>query len=147
MPDLWTDRFLARLIGTDSGCWQWTGHIAANGYGQFWLDGRTQYAHRVAYTAVRGLIPAELELDHLCRNRACANPDHLEAVPHRTNVLRGVGFCAHKARQTHCIHGHAFTTANTYRDPANGTRKCRTCRAAARARSRHRRRGVHRAAA
>ncbi|MGY5129225.1 HNH endonuclease signature motif containing protein [Streptomyces nigrescens] len=142
----WLDRFLSKIVETPAGCWQWTGYLLPNGYAQFWRGGQKLYAHRVAYEAVRGPIPDGLVIDHLCRNRGCANPDHLEAVTSRINTLRGIGFCAIRARQTHCIHGHAFDAANTYVAP-NGTRKCRTCRAEARDRSRRRRREVTRAAA
>ncbi|MEV5567572.1 HNH endonuclease signature motif containing protein [Streptomyces sp. NPDC052196] len=146
MPRDWTDRFLARLADTERGCWEWRGTRDRDGYGQMWLDGRHRSVHRIAYEAVCGAIPDGLVIDHLCRTRACANPDHLEAVPHRVNVLRGVSFAARKARQTHCVNGHAFTTTNVYRAP-NGTRKCRTCRAAANHRYQRRRRGVSCAAA
>ncbi|MEU5302229.1 HNH endonuclease signature motif containing protein [Streptomyces noursei] len=142
----WTDRFLAKIRDAEGGCWEWTGGRTSDGYGTFWLDGRQQYAHRVAYETLRGPIPDGLVIDHLCRNRACANPAHLEAVTNRTNILRGVGFCASRAQQTRCVHGHAFTAPNTYIAP-NGTRKCRTCRAATSRSVRRRRRGVTCAAA
>jgi hypothetical protein len=146
MPREWTDRFLAYVADAPRGCWQWTGYLMPNGYARFSVAGERQYAHRVAYEAVHGPIPNRLVIDHLCRNRGCVNPDHLEAVTQRTNVLRGVSFAAARARQVRCLHGHRFTEANTYVAP-NGTRKCRTCRAAARARSRCPRQGVSRAAA
>ncbi|MFC8095360.1 HNH endonuclease signature motif containing protein [Streptomyces sp. NPDC057301] len=142
----WTDRFLAKIRDTEGGCWEWTGARTSKGYGSFWLDGRMQYAHRVAYESMRTPIPDGLVIDHLCRNRACVNPGHLEPVTNRTNILRGVSFCATRARQTRCVHGHAFTAANTYRAP-NGTRKCRTCRNTTSRRSRVRGRGVTCAAA
>ncbi|MCT9090599.1 HNH endonuclease [Streptomyces sp. ASQP_92] len=142
----WTDRFLARLTDTERGCWEWIGTRDRYGYGQMWVDGRYRSTHRLAYERLRGPIPDGLEIDHLCRNRACANPDHLEPVTHRTNILRGVSFAACKARQTHCIHGHAFTSATVYRAP-NGTRKCRPCRTTANQRYRRRRAGVSCAAA
>lgn len=141
MPREWTDRFLARVTDAPGGCWQWTGYLMPNGYARISVNGERQYAHRVAYEAVRGPIPDGLVIDHLCRNRGCVNPDHLEAVTQRTNVLRGVSFAAARARQVRCLRGHRFTKANTY-VAGNGTRKCRTCRAAARARSRRRTQGV-----
>ncbi|MEU2393982.1 HNH endonuclease signature motif containing protein [Streptomyces sp. NPDC007369] len=128
-----TDRFLAKVTDAEGGCWEWTGHIMNSGYGRFWLDGEQQYAHRVAYEVLRGPIPAGLVIDHLCRNRRCANPDHLEPVTNRTNILRGEGFAARRARQTHCLRGHLFDNGNTY-VARNGTRKCRRCRANARSR-------------
>ncbi|WKX70035.1 HNH endonuclease signature motif containing protein [Streptomyces sp. XD-27] len=146
MPCDWTDRFLARVTDTERGCWEWTGTRDRNGYGLMCIDGRRRSVHRIAYEAVRGPIPVDLEIDHLCRTRACANPDHLEAVPHRINVLRGVSFAARKARQTHCVNGHRLDAVTIYRAP-NGTRKCRICRTAANERYRRRRRGVACAAA
>jgi hypothetical protein len=71
-------------------CWTWTASDNGQGYGQFYLrSGRKVHAHRYAYEAVVGPIPAGLELDHLCANPSCVNPRHLEPVPHRTNMLRG----------------------------------------------------------
>ncbi|MEU5130018.1 HNH endonuclease signature motif containing protein [Streptomyces mobaraensis] len=139
----WAERFLDRIGESSKGCWQWSGPLDRDGYGRVWHNGRNALAHRVAYEMLRGPIPAGLELDHLCRNRACVNPHHLDAVPHRTNVLRGTSWAARRARQTHCLRGHEFTEDTTYRAP-NGTRKCRVC---GRERSRRRRQGVTRASA
>ncbi|MFF0744203.1 HNH endonuclease signature motif containing protein [Streptomyces sp. NPDC004111] len=144
MARTWADRLLDRLIDAPGGCWIWTGCLDRDGYGRMRVDGRRQYVHRLSYEGLRGRIPAGLEIDHLCRVRACANPDHLEPVPHRVNVLRGESFAALKARQTQCVNGHTFTAGSVYRAP-NGTRKCRPCRAAANQRYRQRRTGVHRA--
>jgi hypothetical protein len=83
-------------------------------------------AHRVAYEIYRGPIPEGLVLDHLCRNRQCVNPSHLEAVENRTNILRGTGFAAHHARKSHCPQGHEYGTENTYLDKG-GMRHCRAC--------------------
>ncbi|MFM9368081.1 HNH endonuclease signature motif containing protein [Streptomyces sp. Da 82-17] len=146
MREDWTDRFLAKITEADNGCWEWQAARLPTGYGRFYLNGKHRYAHRVAYEAVKGPIPDGLVIDHLCRNTSCANPDHLEAVTNRVNVLRGVGFFADRARQTRCIRGHRFDAANTYR-ARNGTRKCRTCRRAAACEYRRRRRGVRCAAA
>lgn len=126
-------RFWAKVDLSDpGGCWLWTASTR-NGYGQFWAGNRTasghprmDYAHRFAYEWLVGPIPPELELDHLCRVRLCVNPDHLEPVSHRENLLRGETQTAKRAAQTHCIHGHAFTEENTY-VKRNGTRACRTC--------------------
>ncbi|WP_406321032.1 HNH endonuclease signature motif containing protein [Streptomyces sp. NBC_00519] len=141
----WTDRFLAKVADGNGGCWDWTGHIKPNGYGQVTIGGRKLNAHRFAYETLRAPIPDGLVIDHLCRNRRCVNPDHLEPVTHQTNVLRGIGPTARNAKATHCVRGHDFNAANTYIRP-NGARQCRACHAA-HSRARYSRRGVPRAAA
>jgi hypothetical protein len=72
-----------------NGCWLWRWSTNNKGYGRIRVDGAEWLAHRYVYTRQRGPIPPELELDHLCSNRRCVNPDHLEAVPHRVNCRRG----------------------------------------------------------
>lgn len=106
-------------------CWIWTGALMTKGYGTLENGQRREGAHRIAYKLRYGSIPEGLTIDHLCRNKPCVNPGHLEAVTNRTNVLRGVGPSAQNARKTHCLRGHEYTEANTYR--SNGKRSCRTC--------------------
>lgn len=132
------ERFEAMIDATGD-CWEWNGNLTPNGYGYFWIDmGRgQQFAHRVSYQLFHGSIPPGLTIDHLCRNHACVNPDHLEAVTQKVNLLRGFGPTGLQARQKACIHGHPFDEVNTYR-AANGTRKCRICRARIKAASRQR---------
>lgn len=103
-------------------CWRWTGHISRDGYGSVWSEGRTRIAHRVVYQLLVGPLGRLEQLDHLCRNRACVNPDHLEVVSGRTNILRGFGAPARAARRSTCVRGHALTPV------PDGTRRvCREC--------------------
>lgn len=109
-----------------SGCWLWTNRITTGGYGSFTLDGYPFPAHRASYEVFVGPIPEGMELDHLCRNRACINPDHLEPVTRRENALRGLSPVSANARKTHCPKGHAYDEANTY--IWRGSRHCIACR-------------------
>lgn len=113
-------------VDTSGDCWLWLGADNGHGYGATYFEGKQQQAHRVAYKLLVGPIPNGLQLDHLCRNRACVRPDHLEAVDIRTNLIRGNGTTGVNFRRTHCKHGHPFTTDNTYN--WNGIRQCRSCR-------------------
>jgi HNH endonuclease len=117
-----------RSIDTSTDCWLWTGTVATNGYGRAWdrERKRARPAHRYSYEMFVGPVPDGKELDHLCRNRRCVRPDHLEAVVHRENVLRGVGVTSQNAVKEFCAAGHLFDEANTYRKP-NGWRNCRLC--------------------
>lgn len=103
-----------------------------DGYGRFWADGRVTPAHRWAYEQTRGPIPLGLEVDHLCSVRRCVADDHLDAVDHRTNVLRSTGPSAINARRTRCVNGHDLTDPDNVRishppSHPNGMRKCRAC--------------------
>jgi hypothetical protein len=128
------DRLLARVtVDHGTGCWLWPTVNARTGYGSVRVGGRTSrmaLAHRVSYELHVGPIPEGRQLDHLCRNRACVNPAHLEPVTAQINVLRGEGLAAANAVKTHCVVGHPLTGANLYVCP-RGTRKCRACRAEA----------------
>lgn len=75
-------------VDSDTGCWVWQGHVGGCGYGRTVRDGRAVYVHRFMWELVHGRVPEGLELDHLCRNRLCMNPDHLEVVTHRENMRR-----------------------------------------------------------
>lgn len=88
--------------------------------------GKWRRAHVVEWEKKHGPVPAGLQLDHLCRNRACINTEHLESVTCKENLLRGRGFAGINARKVACIRGHAFTEENTYHRQT-GSRHCRTC--------------------
>lgn len=106
-------------------CWEWMAFRQPDGYGQLGRGGKRGgfvLAHRFAYELLVGPIPEGLQIDHLCRNRSCVNPAHLEPVTLVENLRRG-----ERAQQTHCKRGHPFDDANTYRSP-NGHRHCRACR-------------------
>lgn len=123
------DRVSEKFVIDEHGCWLWTGYIGEGGYGRVYeghSDGRTLMAHRVVYELAVGPIPEGLTLDHLCRVRCCVNPDHVEPVTLRENLLRGETSAAINAAKTRCIHGHAFTPENTY-VYADGRRTCRRC--------------------
>lgn len=142
-------RIRARIsIDHATGCWLWQGTIQPNGYGQIYMgvQHRTSRVHRVSYETFVGPIPEGLVLDHLCRNRACANPAHLEPVTIGENVMRGETIAARNRVKTHCIHGHEFTAQNTATD-AKGGRRCQTCNREQCRRQHARRRAERRAAA
>lgn len=113
------ERRIAGLIALSrsapSACWEWRGVIAPDGYGRVpsaARHGLTTAAHRLVYARLVGPIPEGLTLDHLCRNRRCVNPAHLEPVTMRENNLRSNGVGAIAARKTHCNHGHPLSGEN-----------------------------------
>ncbi len=123
------DRLMRRVRMDDgpAGCWIFLGADNGCGYGVMKVSGRTRGTHRLAFEATRGPVPAGLQLDHLCRNRKCCNPNHMEAVTSRENTLRGDSRMARYAERTHCVNGHPYSTENTYNHPSGG-RRCRACR-------------------
>ena len=125
-----TARFWPKVKKAE-GCWEWAAFVNPAGYGVFYLgeaNPRWALAHRYAHAATHGPHDPTLELDHLCRNRKCVRPDHLEPVSHRVNVMRSpVALAARQARQTHCKRGHEFTPENTYQPPGRFQRMCREC--------------------
>lgn len=117
-------------------CWKWIGYInPSTGYGQITVNGQSHVAYRFGYEMLFGTVPEGLELDHLCRNRWCVNPHHLEPVTRQVNSHRGESFCGRNARKAHCPQGHPYTPENTYFCP-KGRRECRTCRQVASAKRR-----------
>lgn len=120
-------RFWAKVVKTDT-CWLWVGGKNHYGYGSYRVNGFAAQAHRVAYEALRGRILDGMTLDHLCRNRDCVNPAHLEPVSLAENILRGESPPAQNARKEACPYGHPYDEANTY-ITKRGCRQCRKCNA------------------
>lgn len=118
-------RFWPRVEVTKK-CWEWQGAKTPRGYGYLQVDRKRQYAHRIAYILAFGKCQDGLVFDHLCRNRACVNPNHLELVTNRVNILRGEAPPAVWAARTHCNFGHELNDQNLIKSRAY--RQCRTCR-------------------
>ena len=124
-------RFWSKVdfLSDPHGCWIWRGNVS-NGYGRFTIGATGFRAHRVSYAITTGAPEVGQHVDHMCRNKLCVNPAHLEAVSHRENVIvRGTGPFAARARQTHCKWGHEFTPENTIIH--GGRRECHACYLAA----------------
>lgn len=117
-------RFWRKVWKTDT-CWAWLGWADPKGYGTVGRNGVRYRSHRYSWEMHRGPIPAGMTIDHLCRNTFCVNPDHMEVVTMRENILRGDGPSARNARKTHCPKGHELSLV------APGQRGCRVCRARA----------------
>ncbi|MDT0223491.1 HNH endonuclease signature motif containing protein [Gordonia sp. AC31] len=118
----WSERSRAKFwsrVEKSDGCWLWRGSSTIWGYGQFNHShpGLTKRAHKLSWESSNGPVPDGLVLDHLCRNRMCVRPDHLEPVTNRENVLRGVGITAQNARRELCVNGHQL----------DDRRLCSTC--------------------
>lgn len=114
-----------KIIQSTQGCWEWIGSISNRGYGQVGVIGKVRSTHRVAYELLVGPISDGLHIDHLCRNRSCCNPAHLEAVTPKVNAER-----TPNAQKTHCVHGHPLAGRNLIvRERKSGltTRGCRVC--------------------
>lgn len=117
---------LIRYSEITDGCWNWYGSRNPKGYGHIKVAGRPVKAYRVSYELFRDEIPPGLVIDHLCRNTSCVNPEHLEVVDHKTNVLRGVSPAAIYAKRTHCKHGHELSGENLIKHSRRG-RRCKPC--------------------
>jgi len=111
-------RFNQRIIKDESGCWIWQGKLSTNGYAVFKFHKRNVQVHRWAYETYKGSIPEGMVVDHLCNNRCCVNPDHLEPITLRENIIRASTHCRQK--------GHLFTEENSL-ITSKGTRLCRIC--------------------
>ena len=129
-------RFMSKLdVNEETECWVWIGPHNRTGYGLFKIGGERRLAHRVSWELHRGPIPDGLTIDHLCRNRECVNPEHLEPVTQVENNLRrpdpnggGGGWARLQRAKTHCPAGHLYDELNTYH--WGGGRYCKTCRSA-----------------
>lgn len=116
-------------VGYGGSCWAWTGYVNNTGYGHYGRGEHAGLAHRLAYEFQRGPIPEGLTLDHLCRNRLCVNPDHLEPVTAYENFRRGNAPAAKNLRKSHCLNGHPLSGNNLdlWQLRVMGRRTCRTC--------------------
>jgi hypothetical protein len=121
-------QFWSKVHKSSDGCWLWSGYVGREGYGRTYYAGRKGLSvHRLAYELSVGPIPPGLVIDHLCRVHNCVNPDHLEPVTNRENVLRGIGLAVIHKNTTQCPQGHPYSSDNTYISP-QGKRGCRVCR-------------------
>jgi len=133
-PEL--ERFWEKIQITDNGCWMWQAYVKPNGYAGFGIGNteennrKMEYAHRWAYRNFIGEIPKGLELDHLCRNRSCVNPNHLEPVTRKENLSRSPLHALNQRSKTHCPSGHPYDEHNTYKIVSKNRshRLCRECR-------------------
>lgn len=126
MPSI-IERMMENVAVEEDGCWEWCGATCGHGkYGAIRTPDGMKYVHRVSYEAFIGDIPDGMQVDHLCRNRTCVNPEHLEAVSHYENMRRGSAWAVNKGK-THCPSGHPYSGDNLYINPSGG-RECRTCK-------------------
>ena len=116
-------QFLDKIIYKNN-CWLWTGATNKGGYALIYRDNKTQLAHRAIYKLIFGDIPDGMQLDHLCRNRNCIKPAHLEVVTPKENTMRGIGLASINSKKTECLRGHSL--AGCYISK-NGKRHCRYC--------------------
>lgn len=117
-------KLIEKIDLTDSGCWEWKGNLDRCGYGTTRWSGKQYGTHRLFYRLLVGEVTKGLDLDHLCRNRKCCNPAHLQPVTHKENIMRGAG--AIRNRKTHCPKGHEYIDSNSIFSK-KGIRRCLTC--------------------
>jgi hypothetical protein len=127
MTDQVLERFWDKVLVDSNDCWNFYSMVR-NGYGRFKINNKTLSAHRFAYEVNNGKIPYGLTLDHKCRNTQCVNPNHLEPVSQKVNVLRGNAPSARAKRTNFCIRGHPLFGDNLRINKTNNTRGCKACR-------------------
>lgn len=134
----------ASLDCPDADCWPWMGYVNKSGYGYLYDPRlrRQTTVHRIAYEAMVGPIPEGLTIDHLCKNRRCVNPAHMEVVTQAVNCLRGDGPSSQNARRDTCRNGHLKTSHHFYTAPDGKNRWCMTCANAKRRENARRRRAT-----
>lgn len=121
-----TDRFSVKYkVDAKTGCWVWTGSKQPSGYATLWNGARPEQGHRISYRMFCGDIPDGHEIDHVCRNRSCVNPDHLRAVSHRENMRCSDTVMGRNAAKSHCKRGHLLSGDNL--KIIRGSRQCREC--------------------
>ncbi len=132
-------------IDADGDCWEWTGAKHESGYGRYRMggrDGRFWYVHRLVWELLVGPIPDGLHIDHLCRNRLCCNPDHLEPVTPAENTRRSPSWNGESAK-THCPYGHPYSGDNLQtQGRRKHWRRCAACHAQRNREYRERRRNA-----
>lgn len=128
LNDAWSDFWDHVRVEPDErgGCWVWVGKTGDDGYGRYQIARSTRGAHRVSYEMINGTVAHGRVLDHLCRNKPCVRPDHLEPVTKAENLLRAIGV-EHDDGHPRCSAHHKLTADNTKRFPATGERQCLTC--------------------
>jgi len=124
------DRLMSKVVwnGDEDECWTWEGAKVKEGYGVLTVNRRGARVHRVTYEAYVGPIPEGFQIDHLCRNTACCNPAHLEAVTPWLNTIRSNAASALNLRKTHCVRGHLLDGDNLLIRKDGKGRECRACK-------------------
>lgn len=120
------EKLLQTRVNKTETCWNWTGCVANNGYSKLRIQNKHTSAHRIFYKWFKGEIEDGLQIDHLCRNKLCVNPGHLEAVTPKINILRSEGVGAKNSRRNSCIRNHPLSGENLYMTP-DGRRECKVC--------------------
>jgi hypothetical protein len=119
------ERFWAKVDKTGD-CWEWTAALNNRGYGRFRMPDGHVTAHVMSFRLTYGPVPTGKEVHHICENRKCVRPTHLQAVTHRENLLASGTLPGINAKKTHCLNNHPFNEENTAMTKA-GKRRCRTC--------------------